>query len=321
MDRRGFVEQVAAWSAGALLAAPVFNVQSIMAADEQDAKKESGKDEKNQKKESPLVAVAKGKDYKELVDKVVKTLGGIEKFVKKGDRVVVKPNIGWDRKPEQAANTHPDVVVAIIKLCLDAGAKQVSVFDRTCNDARRSYASSGIQAAVNGMKEARVKCFFVNDKNLVPVTIENAASIHKFTFYKEAMATECDCYINVPIAKNHTLAKLTLGLKNVMGVIGGNRGDIHLDIGPRIADLNLVIRPKLTIIDATRILLRHGPTGGNLNDVKVLDTLIASTDPVAADAYATTLFDLKPEDISSTVAAAKLGLGEIDLSKVKVVTA
>ena len=95
------------------------------------------------------------------------------------------------------------------------------------------------------------------------------------------------------------LAKLTLGLKNVMGVIGGNRGEIHKDIGQRIADLNLVVRPKLTIIDATRILLRNGPTGGNLEDVKVLDTLIASADTVAADAYATTLFGMKPEDIGS----------------------
>ena len=125
----------------------------------------------------------------------------------------------------------------------------------------------------------------------------------------------------MPIAKHHVLSKLTLGLKNVMGVIGGNRGEIHKDIPQRLADLNLVIRPKLTIIDATRILLRNGPTGGNLKDVKVLDTLIASTDTVAADAYATTLFGMKPADVKSTVAAAKMGLGEMDLSKVKIVKA
>jgi uncharacterized protein (DUF362 family) len=310
MDRREFIEQVAAWSAGTLVAAPVFQVDSIMAAESPSG-------------EQPALAVAKGKNYAELVDRVVKSLGGIEKFVKKGDKVVVKPNIGWDRTPAQGANTHPDIVKRVVLMCLDAGAKRVSVFDRTCNDSRRSYARSGIQAAVESIGDSRVRCFFLenNSRNVVPVKIEHGKSIQQFGFYKEALPPECDCYINIPIAKHHVLAKLTLGLKNAMGVIGGNRGEIHKDIGLRIADLNLVIRPKLTIIDATRILVRNGPTGGNLADVKVLDTLIASTDPVAADAYATTLFGMKPDDISSTVAGAKLGLGEIDLAKVKVLTA
>ena len=155
----------------------------------------------------------------------------------------------------------------------------------------------------------------------VPVKIAGAKSIREFAFYKDALETDCDCYINVPIAKHHCLSKLTLGLKNVMGVIGGNRGEIHKGIAQRLADLNLIIRPRLTIIDATRILLRHGPTGGDLKDVKVLDTLVASADPVAADAYATTLFGMKPEQLGSTVAAAKFGLGEMDLSKVKIVEA
>ena len=308
MDRREFIEQVAAWSAGTLLTAPVFHVESILAAGDRSGEK-------------PLLAVAKGKKYEELVVRALKSLGGIEQFVKKGDQVVVKPNIGWDRTPDQAANTQPDVVKAVVQLCLDAGAKRVSVFDRTCNDTRRCYARSGIQAAVESIGDSRVRCFFLDEKNVVPVKIENAKSIHEFGFYKDALPPECDCYINVPVAKHHSLAKLTLGLKNVMGVIGGNRGEIHKDVHQRIADLNLVIRPKLTIIDATRILLRNGPTGGNVKDVKVLDTLIASADPVAADAYATTLFGMKPEDLASNVAGFKLGLGEIDLSKVNIVTA
>jgi uncharacterized protein (DUF362 family) len=306
MDRRKFFEQVAAWSAGLCAATPVFNVSTIMAAEEKP-------------KGSPLLAVAKGKDYGALVEQVMKPLGGIAAFVKKDDRVVVKPNMAWDRSPEQAANTHPDVVKAIVRQCLDAGAKQVLVFDRPCQDERRSHANSGIHAAVESIGDPRAQCLFMDDKKYVPVKIEKAKSIHEFKFYQDALESDCDCYINVPIAKHHSIAKLTLGLKNVMGVIGGNRGEIHKVMGQRIADLNLIVRPKLTIIDATRILLRHGPTGGNLADVKVLDTLIASTDPVAADAYATTLFDMKPEDLGSTVAAAKLGLGEMDLAKVKIV--
>jgi uncharacterized protein (DUF362 family) len=308
MDRREFIEQVAAWSAGALMAAPVFNVASVLAAETKPGSKS-------------LLSVAKGTDYAELVASVLKPVGGIAAFVHSGDRVVVKPNIGWDRLPEHGANTHPDVVKAIVQQCLNAGAKRVLVFDRTCMEQRRCYTRSGIQAAVESIGDSRAQCIFPDDNKYVPVKIEKGKSIHEFQFNKDALEAECDCYINVPVAKNHVLSKLTLGLKNVMGVIGGNRGEIHTGIGQKLADLNLVIRPKLTIIDATRILLRNGPTGGNLKDVKVLDTLIASTDIVAADAYATTLFGLKPADIKPTVAAAKMGLGEIDLSKVKIVKA
>lgn len=308
MDRREFLEQVAAWSAGVCAATPVFDVQTILAAEEKPAGKS-------------IVSVAKGKEYGVLVGMVLKPLGGMVAFVKEGARVVVKPNIGWASTPELAANTHPDVVKAVVQQCLDAGAKRVLVFDRTVNEARRCYAKSGIQAAVESIGDSRAQCIFLDDKKYVPVNIEKAKSLKQFDFYKDAMETDCDCYINVPVAKHHCLTKLTLGLKNVMGVIGGNRGEIHKDIGQRIADLNLVIRPKLTIIDATRILLRNGPTGGNLADVKVLDTLVASADTVAADAYATTLFGMKPEEIDSTVAGAKLGMGEMNLSKVKIVEA
>ncbi len=129
-----------------------------------------------------------------------------------------------------------------------------------------------------------------------------------------------DCYINVPVAKHHGLSRLSLGLKNVMGVIGGNRGKLHHNLGQELADLATVIRPTLTVIDATRLLLRNGPQGGRVEDVKIADTVIASADAVAADAYATTLFGLKPEEIDSTVAAYRMGLGEMDLQRLTVRT-
>ncbi|MEN6459257.1 MAG: DUF362 domain-containing protein [Thermoguttaceae bacterium] len=310
MDRRKFLEQLAAWSAGIGLATPSFDVPSVLAA-------ESGP------KNKPLLVVAKGKDkdYAALVEAVLKPLGGIEQFVKKGDRVVVKPNIAWDRTPEQGANTHPEVVKATVRQCLDAGAKRVLVFDRTCNTPpQRPYARSGIKAAIDAIGDKRAKCIFPDDKKYVPVKIKNGRSIREFSFYKDVLEPNCDCYINVPVAKHHGATGLTLGLKNVMGVIGGNRGQIHqVNIHQRIADLNLIVRPALTIIDATRILLRNGPTGGNLKDVKVLDTLIASADTVATDAYATTLFGMKPSELKSTVAAAALGLGVMDLEKIEIV--
>ena len=142
MDRRKFFEQVAAWSAGLCVATPVFNVPAVLAAEEKP-------------KGNPLLTVAKGKEYGALVERALKPLGGIHAFVQKDARVVVKPNIGWDRTPEQAANTHPDVVKAIVRQCLDAGAKQVLVFDRTCQDERRTYANSGIQAAVESIGDER----------------------------------------------------------------------------------------------------------------------------------------------------------------------
>ena len=266
---------------------------------------------------SPTLAVAKGTDYEALVAKVLEPLGGLAPFFKKGARVVVKPNIGWDRTPEQAANTHPLLVKAMIKLCLAAGAGKVMVFDRTCNDCRRTYATSGILATVEAFNDPRVTCTYVDDRKFMPVKIQNGKAITEWEFYKDAL--EADCYINMPVAKHHAIAKLTLGVKNIMGVIGGKRGQIHQSMPQKLADLNTVLKPKLTVIDATRILLRNGPSGGKLDDVKELHTLIASPDVVATDAYATTLFDKAPESLETTRVAAEMGLGVMDLNKIKIV--
>lgn len=311
-SRRRFLQQLAAVSAGALVI-PTFD---ITAHAQEKAAATAGAGEAGQ---PSVVAVARGKEYAKLVEKVVADLGGIGKFVSKGDKVVVKPNIGWDRNVEQGANTHPIVVVALVKLALDAGAKQVLVFDRTCNEAKRCYVNSGIQQAVADIGDKRAVCEFIDNRKWAKLNIAKGKSVTEWEFYREAV--ECDCYINAPIAKHHGLAKLTLGLKNTMGILNGNRGQIHQDIGQKLADINTVIPCKLTVIDATRILLAHGPQGGDLKDVKVLDTVIASADPVAADAYATTLFGKKPDEIASTVAAYKMGMGEMDLSKIRVIEA
>ena len=196
------------------------------------------------------------------------------------------------------------------------------VFDNSYNEVRRSYARSGIKAAVESIDDSRAQCVFMDKRKFMPVKIDNAKSIKEFKFYEDVMETACDCYINLPIAKQHVTTKLTMGLKNIIGIVGGNRGELHSDLHQRIADLNLVVRPTLTILDATRVLLRNGPAGGNLADVKVFDTLIASTDTVATDAYAaTTIFGMRPKEIEYITAAFKHGLGEMDLSKIKIVNA
>lgn len=260
-----------------------------------------------------IVAVAEGKDYAAITRKAINAVGGMKRYVKSGDVVVVKPNMGWDRSTELAANTHPLVVRAVVEECLAAGARKVKVFDYTCNDARRCYVNSGIEAALKGMK--KVDCKHI-EKERFKMTALNGQFLKEWELYDEALSA--NVYINVPIAKHHGLSKLTLGLKNIMGVMGGNRGFIHRSLDVALADVNAVIKSHLTIIDATRILTAHGPQGGNIADVKILNKVIASADVVAADAYATTLFGLKPNDIPVTVAAYKRGLGEMNLDKIKI---
>jgi len=303
MDRREFLKQVTLWSAGISISVPHFRIYEAMAGEAKP----------------PLLAHATGKDYVELVDRVLSPLGGMGKFVRPSDKVVIKPNIGWDRNPGQAANTHPLVVKALVQRALDAGAAEVKVFDRTCNEERRCYVNSGIKAALAGIKDKRLKFFHPDDRKYVPVDIARGKAVNRLEIYRDAL--EADSYINVPIAKHHSLSRLTMGLKNSMGVLGGSRGKMHHSLGQKLADLATVVQPKLTVIDATRILLANGPQGGDLDDVKVVDTVVASVDPVAADAFTTTLFGLKPEEIESTVAAHALGLGVMDLKKIKVIKA
>lgn len=302
MDRRDFLKQVMLWSAGLTTAAPSFDIIPELLAQERSL---------------PTVSHATGKDYYQLITRVLEPLGHIGAFVKTGQSVAIKPNMAWDRSPAQAANTHPQIVKALVELCLDAGARKVMVFDRTCNEERRCYVNSGIREAMETIKDRRLHFFHPDPRKFVPVDIKRGKAVKRLEIYRDAL--EADTYINVPIAKHHSLSKLTLGMKNSMGVLGGNRGQMHHNLGQKLADLATVIKPKLTVIDATRILLRNGPQGGNINDVKVLDTVIASADPVACDAYATTLFNLRPEEIDSTVAAYTLGLGEMNLDKVKIV--
>lgn len=292
MDRRTFLKVAGAAS----LLAPVV-VRNAVAA-----------------KERPLVAVAEGVDYPAITRRAINAVGGMKRFVKAGDVVVVKPNMGWDRSTELAANTHPLVVRTVVEECLAAGAKKVKVFDYTCNDARRCYVNSGIEGALKGMKN--VECKQIESERFKKVKL-NGQFLKEWELYDEALSAQV--YINVPVAKHHGLSKLTLGLKNVMGIMGGNRGYVHRNLDTALADINAHVKTHLTIIDATRVLTAHGPQGGNIADVKVLNKVIASTDTVAADAFATTLFGMKPADIPVTVAAYKRGLGEMDLEKIKVV--
>ena len=248
-----------------------------------------------------------------MTRKVMELLGGMKKFVSKGDIVVVKPNIGWDRNPQQAANTNPEVVAEVVKMCLECGAKKVKVFDRTCNTPSRCYENSGIKKAAS---EAGAEVSYVVDVGFSMMKFPQGEVLKKWAMYKPAL--EADLLINVPIAKHHGLPKLTLGMKNLMGIMGGDRGEIHWKIDENLADVANFVRPKLTILDAYRILVRNGPQGGSLKDVVEKKTIIAGKNIATVDAYGATLFNMKPTDLVYVVKANKLGLGEIDLNKVTI---
>jgi len=267
-----------------------------------------------------LLSVATSGSPEALTRAAVAGLGGMEKFVAKGDVVLVKPNIGWDRKPEQAANTHPEVVKAVVAMCLEAGAGKVRVMDRTCNDPRRCYKRSGIQDAVLSLNDPAATVEHIDERKFVDVPIKTpSGSLKSWTFYKESL--EADKVINVPVAKHHNATRLTMSLKNVMGLLGGNRGNIHHDLDRNIADLNAVFRFDLVILDAVRILTANGPQGGRTRDVREVGTVVAGVDPVAIDAYGATLFGITAKDVPHILHAAALGLGESDLSKVQLAMA
>jgi len=264
---------------------------------------------------APELAVRRGSDIPALVRETLGALGGIGRFVKAGETVVLKPNIGWDRTVELAANTHPLVVKTVAELCLEAGARQVTVFDRTCNDPRRCYVESGIQAAVESLASDRVRIEHIDRRAFQEIAIEKGVHLTRWSFYRPAL--EADRLINLPIAKHHSISTVTLGMKNLMGVIGGNRGELHRNIAEALVDINSVIHSDLTLVDATRVLVANGPQGGRREDVRILDTLVASPDIVAADAFGATLLGQRPEEIATIVAAAQRGLGVMDLTRVK----
>lgn len=260
------------------------------------------------------LAAAHGTDPAEITRRAIAALGGIERFVKSGHDVIIKPNICVDyHPPEYAATTNPTVVATLVSLCLGAGAKRVRVMDMPFGGTPDSaYVVTGIGDAVKatgGEMEVMSRIKYV--KTAIPA----GRDITEWEIYQDAL--KADVLINVPIAKHHSLARLTLGTKNLLGLVSSPSG-IHRNLGQRLADLASLIRPTLTVVDAVRILTAHGPTGGNLNDVQETNTVIASHDLVAADAYGATLFGLTGSDIAYIKAGTEMSLGTMDLKSIKI---
>ena len=258
------------------------------------------------------LAVAKGGETpdhisgpEELVTRALGGLGGMKRFIARHDIVVVKPNIGWDRMPVHAANTNPDVVAAVVKAAYDAGAKKVVVADGSCNDPERCFQRSGIWN----------KAYAVGAEVVLPAEHRYRTMRLQGDVLDEwpifTTLVEADKVINVPVAKHHNLAKFTAAMKNWYGVLGGRRNRLHQNIDTSIADLATFMRPSLTVIDATRVLVRNGPQGGNIDDTREMHTVIASVDQVAADAYACTLIGQHRDNLAYLKMAHERGIGNM----------
>ncbi len=248
-----------------------------------------------------------------LVQKALENLGGMGRFIARQDVVVIKPNIAWDRTPEQAANTNPELVAEVVRQCWRAGAKRVIVTDVSCNEAQRCFHRSGIEAAA---RSAGAEVILPDPEKFREVDIGGVVlkSWPVFTPFLEA-----DKILNLPIAKHHELTGATLGMKNWYGILGGQRNRLHQQIHQSLADLSAFMLPTLTIMDCYRILLRNGPTGGNLEDVALKKTIVAGTDPVALDAYvAKAYWNLDSEHLPYLQMAVNRGLGIVEFEKLAV---
>jgi uncharacterized protein (DUF362 family) len=239
----------------------------------------------------------------QLVRKAIEALGGMTKFVSRGDVVVVKPNIGWDRMPVHAANTNPEVVAAVVKLAFDAGAKKVVVADGSCNDPNRCFQRSGIWRAAY---EVGADIVLPQEHRFRTMRLKGDV-LDEWPIFTTLV--EADKVINVPVAKHHNLAKYTAAMKNWYGVLGGRRNRLHQNIDTSIADLATFMRPSLVVVDAWRVLVRNGPQGGNIDDAKDMHTIIASVDQVAVDSFGCTLIGQRRENLAYLDMGEKRGLG------------
>lgn len=261
----------------------------------------------------PQITVVQNGEPRALVQQALANLGGIGRFIRPKDTVVLKPNIAWDRTPEQAANTNPELVAEVVRQCWQAGARRVVVTDVSCNEPRRCFMRSGIQAAARA-EGAEV---ILPDPQLFREVEMGGVALKTWPVFGPFL--DADKVINLPIAKHHGLTGATLGMKNWYGILGGERNRLHQQIHQSLVDLASFMLPTLTLLDCYRVLLRNGPTGGNLEDVAVKKTLVAGTDPVAIDAYvAKAYWNLDPEHLPYLQMAAARGLGTVDFEKLQV---
>lgn len=269
----------------------------------------------------PVLAVVKGPRRKS-VEKALEIMGGMERFVKKNSRVVLKPNMSFPHPPQHATNTHYEVVATVAQLCMKAGARQVLVLDNPFNRPEPCLKLSGIKDACE--KIPGVHVLAVTDKKFfTSMDIPGGKAIDRVDVIREIL--QCDTLINIPTAKSHTTTGVSLGMKGLMGLILDRRSfHSKVDINQAIADLNTAIRPSLTILDASRALTTGGPGGPGL--IEYPGTIIAGTDPVSVDSFGVSLVKWYGQHFTGSrvkhiAAAHRMGLGVLDPAQFKIIRA
>lgn len=301
MERRNFLKNL---TLGALAGSLAARWPGALAAEAQPSRTASG---------LPDLVAVKGGEPAQMFDKAMEALGGLQRFVKKGQKVVVKPNIGWDVVPERAANTNPELIGHIVKRCLEAGAAEVFVFDNTCDNWLKCYDTSGIEKAV---KKAGGKMVPGNEEKFykpvnVPGRVLKNASVHE-------LILTSDVFINVPVLKHHSSADVSIAMKNLMGIVWDRRWWHRNNLHQCIADFASFRKPDLNVIDAYRVMMKNGPRGVSEADVKIIKSLIVSADIVAADAAATKLMGNEPGNIGHIRLAHEMKIGTMDLAALNI---
>lgn len=261
-------------------------------------------------KQTPYdLVAARGGEPEVMFDRAIEAMGGMKAFVKPNQSVLVKPNIGWDVIPERGANTNPGLVKRVIEHCFQAGAREVLVFDHTCDNWRRSYQNSGIEAAVIA---AGGRILPGNDESFFrDITVPNAKQLKQAKVHEIVLNT--DVFINIPVLKHHGGAQITICLKNLMGIVWDRRFWHRNDLQQCIADFGNYRKPDLNIVDAYRVMMQNGPRGVSEDDIVLMKSLIISTDMVAADSAAARLFGSNPAQIGHIRIAHEMGIGNMDL--------
>ncbi len=301
VSRRRFLQTLAVAGAGGIVAGPARAFQAAEKPEETKATKKTA-----------TIYVVEGKDIPKMVAAGIAAAGGWARFVKQGKKATVKVNAAWNSTPEQGGNTAPALAGEVVAACIKAGASEVVVPENPCSG-EKAFEASGIGDAV---KAAGGKMFLLSKpEQYRTVKLPQAKKLLEANIAIDVLDT--GCLINMPVAKSHGGSVLTLSMKNWMGSVQ-DRGFWHRsDLHQCIADCSTFIKPNLIIMDATRIMLTDGPRGPG--KLAYPGQIIFGTDPVACDAYATTLFDKQPFDIPSIKMAHDMGVGCGDLASIEIV--
>ena len=255
-----------------------------------------------------LMSIANGSDRAKTLGRCLKALGGIETFIAKGDRVLLKVNAGFATPAMVSATSHPEVVAEMVRLSLAAGADSVSVTDNPINDPKSSFELNGIAPAV---RKAGGKILLPRESYFKPTSVPGGKLIRNWPILYEPFR-KTDKVIGIAQLKQHFRSGATMTMKNWYGLLGGTRNRLHQEIHVSIKELAMMVKPTLVILDATTAMIANGPTGGSLDDLKQTNTMIVSTDQVAADAFGATLLELSSTDLPYIGMAAAAGAGTDD---------